>query len=53
MAPDPPSFAEYCVEHGISAEEAPAAFAAYLLLLSGARWNGEMSRVDELDDDLD
>ncbi|MGC5225172.1 hypothetical protein ACPW96_21595 [Micromonospora sp. DT81.3] len=51
--PEPPSFDEYCREHGISADEQPAAFAAYLHLLSGGQWDGGMKRVDEWTDESD
>jgi len=48
-APDPPSFDDCCREHGISADEQPAAFTAYLHLLSSGRWDGGMRRVDDAD----
>ncbi|WP_159599470.1 hypothetical protein [Agromyces humi] len=48
---DRQSWAEYRAEHGITPEEEPAAFAAYLNLLSGGRWDEDAVEKDPADDD--
>lgn len=37
------SFDEYCEKHNITEEEAPAAFGAYLNLMTG--WDGKQEEV--------
>lgn len=42
-----PSFEEYCAEHDITPEERPAALAAYLHMLSGGAWDGDLQKRDD------
>ena len=48
-ASGPVSFDEYCRRHEVDDDEKPAAFAAYLHLLSSGRWDGGMERVKDAD----
>lgn len=48
-----PSFEEYCAEHGVTEDEMPAAFAAYLHLLSEGRWDGRVEQVRPPDADAE
>ncbi|WP_307041696.1 hypothetical protein [Agromyces ramosus] len=42
-----PSFEEYCAEHDIQPGEEPAAFAAYLHMLSDGKWDGDAREVSD------
>ena len=41
-------FDHYCDAKGITTEELPAAFAAWLHLASDGEWDGEMEQVDDV-----